>query len=29
METLEMQRQNRTLVDMVEEKLLLYLKDNN
>lgn len=29
METLEMQGQNRTLVDMVEEKLLLYLKDNN
>lgn len=29
MENLEMQGQNRTLVDMVEEKLLLYLKDNN
>lgn len=29
METLEMQGQNRTLVDMVEEKLLLYLKNNN
>lgn len=29
METLEMQGQNRTLVDIVEEKLLLYLKDNN